>query len=50
MLTEYSEDNKMKSQNLAIVFAPNLFRPYEITPNDMIYAQILVKTLKIMIE
>lgn len=43
-------DNKMKPENLAIVFAPNIFRAYEVTQNDMIYAQILVKTLRLMIE
>lgn len=50
MFTEYQEFNKMKSKNLAIVFAPNLFRAFEVTPNDMIYAQVLVKTLELMIE
>ena len=50
MFTEYGEFNKMKSKNMAIVFAPNLFRAYEVTPNDMIYAQVMVKTLEIMID
>jgi hypothetical protein len=48
-LTLYNADNKMKANNLAIVFAPNLFKAYEVTPNDMIYAQVLVKTLTLMI-
>jgi hypothetical protein len=48
-LTLYSEDNKMRANNLAIVFAPNIFTAYEVTPNDMIYAQVLVKTLTLMI-
>ncbi|CAG8516487.1 4153_t:CDS:10 [Paraglomus brasilianum] len=28
-VTSYSEENKMEPQNLAIVFAPNLIRPFE---------------------
>jgi len=40
----------MKANNIAIVFAPNLFKAFEVTPNDMIYAQVLVKTLTLMIS
>ena len=48
-VTHYKEHNKMGANNLAIIFAPNLFKAYEVTPNDMIYAQVLVKTLTLMI-
>lgn len=49
LVTKYEPHNKMRANNLAIVFAPNLFKAYEVTPNDMIYAQVLVKTLTLMI-
>lgn len=45
----FEAQNKMRANNIAIVFAPNLFKAYEVTPNDMIYAQVLVKTLTLMI-
>ena len=49
-LSQYENDNKMKPNNFAIVFSPNLFRGFEVTQNDMIYAQVVVKTLTLMIK
>lgn len=49
VISENQVQNKMKINSLAIVFAPNLFKGFEVTPNDMIYAQVLVKTLTLMI-
>jgi len=46
----FEESNKMSAANLAIVFAPNLFKPFELTQNDLIYAVIFVKVLTIMIN
>lgn len=46
----FQEDNKMSPSNLAIVFAPNLFKPFEMTQNDMIYAVTFVKLLTKMIH
>jgi hypothetical protein len=40
----------MNVHNLATVLTPNIFRPFELTPNDLIYAGHLVGVLKIMIE
>jgi len=40
----------MNLHNIAIIFAPNLFRPFEFTPNDLIYAGQLVEVLKMMLE
>ena len=37
-VTIFEDDNKMTPKNLAIVFSPNLFKPFEMTQNDMIYA------------
>ena len=48
-VTKQSEHNKMNVHNLATVVTPNLFRPFELTANDLIFAQHLVETLKIMI-
>ena len=39
----------MNVHNLATVVTPNLFRPFELTANDLIFAQHLVETFKIMI-
>ena len=33
-----SENNKMPLHNLATVITPNLFRPFELTANDLIFA------------
>ena len=44
-----AEHNKMNLHNLATVVTPNLFRPFELTANDLIFAQHLVETFKIMI-
>lgn len=49
-VTTYEQYNKMKANSLAIVFSPNLFKPFEVTHNDMIYAPVLVKTLTLMIQ
>jgi hypothetical protein len=45
-----AEHNRMTLHNLATVVTPNLFRPFELTPNDLIFAGHLVGTFKIMIE
>lgn len=39
----------MNVHNLATVITPNLFRPFELTANDLIFAGHLVETFKIMI-
>jgi len=49
-VTKESEHNKMNLHNLATVITPNLFRPFELTANDLIFAQHLVETFKIMIS
>ena len=41
---------QMTLHNLATILTPNLFRPFEITPNDLIYASQLVEVLKIMCQ
>ena len=38
----------MTIHNLSTIMTPNLFRPFEITPNDLIYAGHLVEVLKMM--
>ena len=38
----------MNLHNLATVITPNLFRPFELTANDLIFAQPLVETFKVM--
>jgi hypothetical protein len=38
----------MTLHNLAIIITPNLFRAFEVTPNDLIYASQLVEVTKIM--
>lgn len=48
-VTKQSEQNKMNVHNLATVVTPNIFRPFELTANDLIFAQHLVETFKIMI-
>lgn len=35
---------------MATVITPNLFRPFELTANDLIFAQHLVETFKIMMS
>ena len=40
----------MNVHNLATVLTPNIFRPFELTPNDLIYALNLVGVFKIMID
>jgi hypothetical protein len=35
--------------NLATVVTPNIFRPYDLTANDLIFAGHLVDSLKMMI-
>ena len=40
----------MPLHNLATVITPNLFRPFELTANDLIFASHLVESLKIMIK
>lgn len=38
----------MTLHNLAIVITPNLFRPFELTANDLIFASHLVESFKVM--
>ena len=38
----------MTLHNLATIITPNIFRPFDLTPNDLIFAGHLVETLKIM--
>ena len=40
----------MNVHNLATILTPNIFRPFELTANDLIFAQHLVETFKIMIN
>ena len=40
----------MTLHNLAIVITPNIFRPFELTANDLIFAGHLVESFKIMIS
>ena len=47
---EQCAHNKMNLHNLATVVTPNLFRPFELTANDLIFAGHLVETFKIMIN
>lgn len=47
-VTKESEFNKMNLHNMATVVTPNLFRPFELTANDLIFASHLVDTFKIM--
>jgi len=47
-VTKESEFNKMNLHNMATVITPNLFRPFELTANDLIFASHLVDTFKIM--
>jgi hypothetical protein len=49
-VTEQHEHNKMTVHNMATVITPNLFRPFELTANDLIFAQHLVETFKIMMN
>ena len=44
-----SDFNRMNLHNLATVITPNLFRPFDLTANDLIFAQHLVETLKVII-
>ncbi len=37
-VTKDSEFNKMNLHNMATVITPNLFRPFELTANDLIFA------------
>lgn len=38
----------MPLHNLATVITPNIFRPFDLTANDLIFAGHLVETFKIM--
>ena len=40
----------MTLHNMATVITPNLFRPFEMTANDLIFAGHLVESFKIMME
>lgn len=40
----------MNLHNLATVITPNLFRPFELTANDLIFASHLVETFKIIMQ
>jgi hypothetical protein len=35
-VTDFASDNLMSSENLAIVFAPNLIRPQQETPQSLL--------------
>ncbi len=39
----------MPLHNLATVITPNIFRPFELTANDLIFASHLVESFKVMI-
>jgi hypothetical protein len=39
----------MPLHNLATVITPNLFRPFELTANDLIFASHLVESFKVML-
>lgn len=43
-----SAQNTMNLHNLATVITPNLFRPFELTANDLIFAGHLVETFKLI--
>ena len=49
-VVEHHEVNKMPLHNLATVITPNIFRPFDLTPNDLIYAGQLVEVFKIMMQ
>lgn len=40
----------MTLHNIATVITPNIFRPFDFTPNDLIYAGHLVEVLKLMMQ
>ena len=40
----------MNLHNIATIMTPNIFRPFELTANDLIFAVHLVETLKLMIS
>lgn len=40
----------MPLHNLATVITPNIFRPFELTANDLIFAGHLVETMKVMLQ
>jgi len=40
----------MNLHNIATVITPNLFRPFELTANDLIFASHLVETFKIIMQ
>ncbi len=43
-----SAKNTMNLHNLSTVITPNLFRPFELTANDLIFAGHLVESFKLM--
>eukprot|EP00347_Sterkiella_histriomuscorum_P023598 403334044 len=47
-VSDLHQVNKMTLHNLAIVVTPNLFRPFELTANDLIFASHLVESFKVM--
>ena len=49
LVIAYEKYNKMNAYNLATVFTPNLFRPFEVTQNDLIYSSHLSDTLKMIL-
>lgn len=40
----------MPLHNLATIITPNIFRPFELTANDLIFAGHLVESFKLMMQ
>lgn len=40
----------MPLHNIATVITPNVFRPFELTANDLIFAGHLVESFKVMMQ
>lgn len=48
-VVQHVEYNKMNLHSIATIITPNIFRPFELTPNDLIYAGHLVEVFKLML-
>lgn len=44
-VSQFKEQNTMNTYNLATVFYPNMFRPFELSQTELIYGIQIVKTL-----